>query len=80
MFPPLKWGRYRQQQEIQNKHSALETEQMLQDNCMFAHIHSTQEEGWHPIREVIATHTNSFSIQQEQDGITSLKEKMVVIS
>jgi len=56
-------GRRRQRQETQNTHLVLEMEQTLQDNHMFTHIHSTQEEGWHPVGEVIVTHTNSFSKQ-----------------
>ena len=47
---------------------------------MFACIHLTHKEGWQPVRAAIATHTNTFSTQQEQDGITLLRERMVIIS
>jgi len=47
---------------------------------MFTHVHSTQEDSWRPVREVITTHTNAFSTQQEQDSIILPKERMVVIS
>ena len=47
---------------------------------MFAHVHSMQEEGWHPVREAMTTHTNFFSLQQEHKGITLLSNRMVVIS
>jgi len=57
-----------------------ETEQTLQDNCMFAYIYSTQEEGWQPVREAIVMHTNPFSKQQEQEGIISPSNKMTVTS
>ena len=80
MFPPPKWGRHRQRQEMQDTHLALKTEQMLQDNCMFTHIHSMQEEGWCLVREMIITHTNSFSKQQEQKGMISLSKRMIVTS
>jgi len=80
VFPPPGWGRRRQRQRTQDTHSASETEQMLQDNCMFACIHLTQEEDWRPVRETIATHTNSFSEQQEQKGMISLSKRMTVTS
>ena len=38
-------------------------EQILQENCMFAYIHSMQEEGWQLVRAVIAIHINPFSEQ-----------------
>ena len=47
---------------------------------MFACVHSMQEDGWCPVRKAIATHTNTFSTQQEQDSIILPREKMVVIS
>jgi len=47
---------------------------------MFTHIHSTQEEGWHSVREIIITHTNSFLKQQEQKGIISPNERITVTS
>ena len=47
---------------------------------MFTHIHLTQEDSWHLVKKVITTHTNTFLTQQEQNGITSLRKKMVVIS
>ena len=80
VFPPPKWGRCRQQQEIQNAHSAAKTDQTLQDNCIFTHIHLMQEDGWHLVKKVITIHINAFSTQQEQDSIISLKKRMVVIS
>ena len=55
-------------------------DQILQDNHMFTHIHSTQEDSWRPVGEAIATHTNAFSTQQKQNGITSPREKMIVTS
>jgi len=80
VFPLPGWERRRQQQEMQDTHLASETDQTLQDNCMFACIHLMQENGWCPVKEVIMTHTNTFLTQQEQDSITLLKERMVVIS
>ena len=53
---------------------------MLQDNHMFTHIHSTQEEGWCPVKKVITTHTNSFLEQQEQKNIISLSNKVIITS
>ena len=47
---------------------------------MFTCIHSTQEEGWHSVREIIITHTNSFLKQQEQKGIISPNNKMAITS
>ena len=47
---------------------------------MFANIHSAQKEGWHSVREVIVTHTNSFSEQQEQEGMISLSNRIIVTS
>ena len=55
-------------------------DQTLQDNHMFAHIHSTQEDGWRLVRAAITTHTNTFSTQQEHKGITSLNKRMTVTS
>jgi len=65
---------------MQDTHSASEIDQTLQDNYMFACVHLTQEDGWRPVRAVIVTHTNTFSTQQEQDGIILLRERIVVIS
>jgi len=36
-------------------HLALDTEQILQDNHMFAEVHLKQEEGWRPEGAAIAT-------------------------
>ena len=80
MFPLPGWGRHRQQQKMQDIHLASETDQILQDNCMFTHIHLTQEDSWHPVRETIATHTNIFSTQQEQKGMTSLSKRITITS
>ena len=65
---------------MQDTHSALEMEQTLQDNCVFTHIYSTQEEGWHPVKEAITTHTNSFSEQWEQKGMISPSKRMIITS
>jgi len=65
---------------MQHTHSTSETDQILQDNCMFACIHLTHKEGWHLIRTAITTHTNFFLTQQEYKGITSLNKKMTVTS
>ena len=65
---------------MQDTHSASEIDQTLQDNCMFTQVHLIQEDSWHPVRETIITHTNTFLTQQEQDGIILLKERMVVTS
>jgi len=65
---------------MQDTHSASETDQTSQDNYMFTCIHLMQEEGWRPVEETIITHTNSFSTQQEQNGIILPKNKMVVTS
>jgi len=54
--------------------------QTLQDNHMFTHIHLIQKKNWHSVRKAIATHTNSFSKQQEQKGIISPNKKMIVTS
>ena len=67
-------------QVMQHTHSALETDQTLQDNCMFTCIHSTQEEGWQPVEAIIVTHTNFFSSQQEHKGMTSPSKRMTVTS
>ena len=80
MFPPLGWGRRRQQQEIQDTHSASEIDQTLQDDYMFACIHLMQEDGWRPVRETIITHTNTFSKQQEQEGMISPSKRMIITS
>jgi len=53
---------------------------MLQDDCIFACVYLTQEEGWHSVRETIITHTNSFSKQQEQEGIILPNKRMTVTS
>ena len=55
-------------------------DQILQDNCMFAYVHFTQEEGWCPVREAMTTHTNFFFLQQEHKGITSPSNRIVVTS
>ena len=47
---------------------------------MFAHVHSTQEDGWQPVRTAIVTHTNAFLTQQEQEGMTSPNKRMIVTS
>jgi len=47
---------------------------------MFVYIHSTQEEGWQPVRAVIVTYTNFFSLQQEHRGITSSSKRIIVTS
>ena len=46
MFTLLKWRKHEQQQETQNIYLALETEQILQNNCMFVCVHSTQKKNW----------------------------------
>ena len=65
---------------MQDTHSASETDQTLQDDCMFTCVHSMQEDGWRLVGEAIITHTNAFSTQQEQEGITSLSKRMTVTS
>ena len=57
-----------------------ETEQTLQKNCMFTHIHLTQKKGWRPVKAAIAIHTNSFLKQQEHKGIISLNNRITVTS
>ena len=47
---------------------------------MFARVHLAQEEGWQLDSDAITTHTSFFSAQQEQDGMTSLSDSMVVTS
>ena len=47
---------------------------------MFACVYSMHEEDWQPVKAAIATHTNTFSIQQEQKGMTSPNERMTVTS
>ena len=47
---------------------------------MFAHMYLTQEDGWRPVRAAIATHTNPFSAQQEQEGMTSPNKRMTITS
>ena len=44
---------------------------------MFICVHLTQEKDWCPIREVITTHTNSFS---EQKGMISPNKRITVTS
>ena len=44
MFPLLK-GEKRRQGRIWNVYSALDTERILQDNCIFKEVHLKQEEG-----------------------------------
>jgi len=65
---------------MQHTHSASETDQTLQDDCMFTCIHLTQEEGWQPVGVAIAIYTNFFSLQQEHNSITSFNKKMIVTS
>jgi len=65
---------------MQDAHSASETDQISQDNYIFTCIHSTQEDSWHPVRETITTHTNTFSTQQEQKGMTSPSKRITVTS
>ena len=52
-------------------HSASETDRTLQDDRIFDFVHSEQEEGWAPSGVAIATHTNFFSSQREQEGMIS---------
>ena len=47
---------------------------------MFARVHSAQEEGWRPDGAAIATHTNFFSAQREQEGMITPRDSMVVTS
>ena len=47
---------------------------------MFACVYSTQEDSWQPVGTAIATHTNAFSTQQEQKGMTSPNKRMTVTS
>ena len=65
---------------MQDTHSTSEMEQMLQNNCMFACVHSTQKENWCLVKAIIVTHTNSFLKQQEQKGIILFSKKMIIIS
>jgi len=65
---------------MQDTHSASETDQTLQDNCMFACVHSTHEDSWCLVRAAITTHTNAFSTQQEQEGMTSSSKRIIVTS
>ena len=65
---------------MQHTHSASETDQTLQNNCMFTYVHLTHEEGQQPVGAAIATHTNFFSSQQEHKGITSPNKRMTVTS
>jgi len=67
-------------QVMQYTHSALETDWTLQDNCMFAYIHSTHKKGWQPVGVTIVTHTNFFSTQWKHRGITSPNKRMTVTS
>ena len=78
VFPPPGWRKHRQQQETQNAHSALKMEQTLQDNHMFTCVQSAQKEGWQSVKKAIVTHTNFFSAQQEQKGITSPSNQIIV--
>ena len=43
---PLLEQEERRQRRIRNVHSTLDTERILQDDRMFAEVHSKQEEGW----------------------------------
>ena len=43
-------------------------------------MYSAQDKGWRPDGAIIATHTNPFLTQQKQEGITSLMERIRVIS
>src|SRR5271170_4285612 len=38
---------------------------------MFAFMYSVRDEGWRLVGDAIATHTNSFSEQREQEGMIS---------
>ena len=80
MFSLPKWEKHRQQQEMQDIHSALKTDQTLQDNHIFTHIHSIQEKSWQPVKAMITTHTNTFSTQQKQKGMILLSKRMTVTS
>jgi len=60
-----------------NVHSLSETERTLQDDRMFALVHSEQEEGWRPEGAAIAMQDSRFSAQREQEDIISPSEIMV---
>ena len=78
MFPLSGWGKCRQRQEIQNTHLVSEMEWMLQDDHMFACVHSAQEEDWWPVNKAITTHTSFFSTQQEYNSIVSPNDQIIV--
>ena len=65
---------------MQNTHSVSEIDQILQDDCMFACIHSTHKESWRPVGTAIVTHTNFFSLQQEHEGMILLNKRITVTS
>jgi len=65
---------------MQCTYSASETDQTLQDNCMFTCVHLTHKEGWQPVGTTIATHTNFFLTQWEHKGITLLSKRITITS
>jgi transposase InsO family protein len=76
----IRQGTRRLQRRRQRAHSASETDRTLQDDRMFARVHSAQEEGWRPVGATMATHTNFFSAQREQEGMTSPNDRIAAIT
>ena len=57
-----------------------EAEQTSHKERMFAFMHSAHDEGWRPVGDTIAIHTNPFSEQREQRGIISPIDNISEIS
>jgi len=58
----------------------LKREQILQNDCMFVYIHSTQKENWQLVGKVIVIHINFFPSQSEQKDMIFPNDKMTVTS
>jgi hypothetical protein len=57
-------------------HLERDTEQISQENCIFAKVHLKQKEDWYLDRDIIAIYNSFFSAQQEQEVIISLSKIM----
>ena len=52
---------------------------MSHKECIFVFVHLAQEEGWQPKGDMIVIYINPTLEQWEQEGITSLSERIVNI-
>ena len=47
---------------------------------MFICVHFMQDKNWQPVKATITIHTNTFFIQQEQEGMILFSKKITVTS